>query len=95
MRTVHKFLVPPFSPSEESLPVMPAHPQARVVLVDADPRTGSPAVWLEVITEHGNEPAGRVMRFFGTGHDIPPGWQHVGSTIIDGYVWHVYEQVQR
>jgi hypothetical protein len=37
--------------------------------------------------------AQRTFKVFGTGHDIPDGWVHVGSVQEPPFVWHVYEKV--
>jgi hypothetical protein len=95
MRTVHKFLVPFFSAEAQLLPPLPADPTAPVVHVGVDPRSGQPAIWIEVIPENEVPTEGRRMYAFGTGHDIPAGMKHRGSFIDGPFVWHVYEQVQR
>lgn len=89
MRTVYKFLIPFASNAEES-PPMPVSPSAPIRLTGLDPRSGQPAVWLEVETEADQGP-GRRMMAFGTGHDIPKGLTHVGSLIDGSFVWHIYE----
>lgn len=30
------------------------------------------------------------LKFFGTGHDIPDGYSHVGSAVCGPFVWHLY-----
>ena len=46
-------------------------------------------------TEHDDdaEMTSRTFQVFGTGHDLPPGSRHHGSTARteDGFVWHLYE----
>lgn len=91
MRTIHKFLVPFASQAADELPPMPAHPASPVRLVAIDPRSGQPAVWIELDTDDKVPETGRRMAAFGTGHEIPRGWTHVGSMIDGGYVWHVHE----
>lgn len=55
-----------------------------------------PCVWVERCTGELEEAARIVpeclsLRFFGTGHPIPQGGEHVGSVITDtGFAWHVY-----
>lgn len=87
MRTVHKFLVPFADPEAGPLPVSRHAP---VRLTGLDPRTGKPAVWIEVETT--NPPGERRMAVFGTGHELPDGWVHVGSMIDGSFVWHIYEE---
>lgn len=65
---------------------------APVVLVDIDPATGNPAVWLEADWQA--EP--QIERSFfviGTGWEIAPDLKHHGSAIDRaGFVWHIYER---
>lgn len=89
MRTVHKFLVPFAGPGQ--LPRVRAHPASPVRHCGIDPRTGDPAVWIERHTEDEVPKPGRLMAAFGTGHEIPGGWSHVGSLIDGKLVWHIYE----
>lgn len=90
MRTVHKFFVPHNSPAAAELPPMPIRRSAPVRLAGLDPRSGQPAVWIEVET---TAPAGeRRMVAFGTGDELPDGWVHVGSLIDGSFVWHIYEE---
>lgn len=67
---------------------------APIVLVDIDPATGNPAIWIEAAWKV--EP--QIERSFfvvGTGWEIAPDLKHVGSTIDRaGFVWHVYERKQ-
>ena len=65
----------------------------RVVHVGVDP-TGNPhmpCAWVEIDPD---DPAMGTMalRFIGTGHDVPIGWEPVGSTVAGPYVWHVYSK---
>lgn len=66
-----------------------------VVLVDLDPATGQPAVWIEHDpTQIGKSPM-REFRIFPTGGGIEPGAVHRGSLIDKPrhLVRHVYERV--
>lgn len=60
----------------------------RIALVTM--QNGAPTVWLEVDTEE--DLAVRQFRVFGTGMEIPDGWQHVGSCQDGIFIWHVYYQ---
>ena len=66
----------------------------RVVHVGVDPsQLGSvPTAWVELDPE---ESGALVLRFIGTGHDVPIGWDHVGSTVAGSFVWHVYAKAPR
>ena len=46
-------------------------------------------LWVEVDTDTYN--AERRFQIFGTGHNIPDSAVHVGSVMVDPYVWHVYD----
>lgn len=91
MRTIHKFIVPFASQAVNELPPMPANPAAPIRFVGLDPRSGLPAVWIEVHTDDNPDP-GRRMVVYGTGHEIPPDLTYVGSLIDGSFVWHVFEQ---
>ena len=87
MRKVYKF---PLDITSRT-PVM-ASILAPVVLVDIDPATGNPAIWLEADWQA--EP--QIERSFfviGTGWEIAPDLKHHGSLIdLAGFVWHIYER---
>ena len=56
-------------------------------------QNGSLHVWIE--TEPGaldEEIEERTYIVVGTGHQIPPGFDHVGSTQDPPFVWHLYER---
>jgi hypothetical protein len=54
-------------------------------------QNGELMLWAELDTHALTKPP-RVYRVFGTGHEIPDMWMHVG-TVFDGpFVWHVYEK---
>ncbi len=55
-------------------------------------------VWVEVDTA--SPPVRRPVRFYGTGHELPPDWSYVGTSFDDApgrltLVWHVYAGVAR
>lgn len=96
MKVVYKY---PLAPSGYT-PV-DTKPDAKVVLVGLDPETRRPAIWVEQVVPDrpkiGTEPMSEAMevRYFhivGTGHEIEPNDQHVGSVIDGRYVWHIYER---
>jgi len=91
MRTIHKFLVPFASEAAAELPPCPISPSDKVRHVGIDPRSGQPAIWVEVETQKAETPKGRRFVVSGTGCEVPPGHQHVGSTIDGSFVWHVFE----
>lgn len=43
-------------------------------------------------TEEGDPAPKRTVRVYGTGHPIPDTSRHLGSVVIEPYVWHVYEE---
>lgn len=69
-------------------------PGTKIVHVEADPKDSwySALIWVE------HDPAlsgtGRrvKLRFFGTGHEIPDGWTHVGTVVTNPFVWHLYAE---
>lgn len=85
-RTVWKYVINLMMPARTHAFSIPT---GRIVHCGKDPRTGCPALWIEV------DPAApvRPRRFavVGTGAGTPLAGQHVGSAICDPYVWHVYE----
>lgn len=36
----------------------------------------------------------RHFQVYGTGHQIPEGWGHVGSALVGPFVWHLFEKKQ-
>lgn len=61
----------------------------RVVHVGVDPASDPtlPTAWVEL---NPGEQGDLALSFIGTGHDVPIGWDHVGSTVAGPFVWHVY-----
>lgn len=84
-RTIWKFPL-----SNAGVNSIPLPERASVRLVDLDPMTGIPTIWVEL---DDSDPK-RVRRFLvhGTGHRIEPDEVHVGSVIQGSFVWHVFEQ---
>ena len=37
----------------------------------------------------------RHFRIFGTGYSIPEGYEYIGTTLDDLFVWHLFEKVAR
>lgn len=64
-----------------------------VRLVGIDPASGRVAIWVEHKNPDHMTPVHQVREFriFGTGHDVPHRFEHVGSVIDGQYVWHVFE----
>lgn len=52
-------------------------------------QNSQPHAWFECDPGCGYED--RCFRWFGTGHDIPPGSQYLASVIDGLFVWHLYE----
>ena len=53
-----------------------------------DFQNGHLTLWVEVDTEA--EAKEYVFHVFGTGWEIPPGLDRIGTATLDGYVWHVF-----
>lgn len=51
-------------------------------------QNGQPVLWFE--RDDGFSGRNITFRVFATGEAIPDGWEHFGSTIDHGYVWHIY-----
>lgn len=83
MRTVHKFHINP-----DDRPTVPIR-HLRFVLAGLDPQT-RPCIWLEVAPDVPNAGIVREFQIFGTGHEVPTGWEHCGSFVDGPFVWHVY-----
>lgn len=69
---------------------VPVGASAKVVL--AAIQRGTVTLWFEVRDDDPvSEP--RIFQVFGTGEDLPPNVEHVGSVITENgdYVWHFYE----
>lgn len=94
MRVVWKFVLRPGDILRKQDMIRP-----HVVLVGIDPQTGHPAVWIEHLTEQ--PPRVLYTRqdveivLVGTGHHVPEGWHHVGSTLDGEFVWHAYANITR
>ncbi len=82
-RTVHKFTL--CIGGEDKFDLDAA---ARVVHVAM--QNGMLRIWVE--RTPGAAPLARTFGVFGTGHQLPRGWEHVGSCLDGDCVWHVYEQ---
>lgn len=86
MKTVWKFPLKVIDgPQVVSMPL-----GARALKVDLDPAIdGEIAIWAEVF------PAAQASRHefvvHGTGHPIEVDDRYVGTAMINGFVWHVYE----
>ena len=66
---------------------------APVVLVDIDPASGNPAIWIEADWQAWLQ-VERSFFVLGTGWDVAPDLKHHGSCIdAGGFVWHIYERV--
>lgn len=87
MRTIWKFQLPVYGVNRVSMPI-----DAQIIHVDN--QDGKLCVWAEV-----SFPAPTLevrLCVVGTGNPLPDPfeghrWTHVGSAIVDPFVWHVYE----
>lgn len=89
MRRIYKYEVPV---NDEAMKVQ-THAGAKVVLVGHQGMPRLACIWLEADTDSPIEY--RWFRVFGTGHQIPPTYEHVGSYQAPPFVWHIYERVTR
>lgn len=90
-RRVHRHrVVVGGAPYQVELTGDPLHVEA--VRIGAGPRA-SHAVDFWVEYADGAPTVVRTFEVFGTGHELPDGARHVGSTARteDGFVWHLYE----
>jgi hypothetical protein len=55
-----------------------------------DPRTGAPALWVEVDSDDHQQT--RHFRTFATGDEIPADAEYVGTAVGGAFVWHAYER---
>lgn len=64
----------------------------RVVLVDCQTRPHEVQVWTEEPVDSPESLWRRHVRVFGTGHELPPFGEHLGSVMAAGgaLVWHLY-----
>lgn len=83
MKTIWKFHIPIQDEFELHLPW-----NHKVLLTDL--QDGNPMVWIEVNTDSRTIP----FKFYveGTGHEIEPNTDHVGSWVQSPFVWHLYER---
>ena len=85
-RTVWKFRF------DDPALVIPLSPGARVIFVTMQtPDDAWPTIWVELDTDEPQRD--RKFAIIGTGHPVPTGYRHCGSTLDGPYVWHVYEVV--
>lgn len=61
-----------------------------VVMVGQDGIDDEPSVWVEHGFDNSDNPID--LTFFGTGHNVPDEWTHVGSCKCNAFVWHVYSK---
>lgn len=53
---------------------------------------GEICLWIETPVIDSVRNVNRAFHIFGTGHEIPPSLNYVGTVFDDIYVWHVYEE---
>ena len=84
MLTIHKFEL-------EITDVQTIGMRADAKILHVDNQNGTLCIWAllstsDVITE-------RRFYIFGTGHQVPRiGLKHIGSVLMDEFVWHVFEE---
>jgi hypothetical protein len=85
MKTIWKYPVGFYGPNHISLPA-----DAKILHVDRrDHISHAVAFWAEVNPSIPSEI--RSFQVVGTGHQISPNMEHIGTTIDGSYVWHLYE----
>jgi hypothetical protein len=72
---------------------------AKIIHVGKDPASPCPAIWAEVDISVVSQDQ-REFEYVGTGQPLYPRFgdsfgEHIGTTICDPFVWHVYETTPR
>ena len=84
MQRVFKFVLPiTYDPRCLVLPV-----GAEIALVAG--QREQLCIWFELNADSSMQES-RYFAVHGTGHDIPQGRTHVGSAVMEPFVWHVFE----
>ena len=85
VRTIHKFTAPP--PGGSCMWALGDDPK----VVHVGQQDGHAFLWIE---HDAAAPITPKLDFgcFGTGWDIPPGYEHVGTYLNGAFVWHVYQR---
>jgi hypothetical protein len=81
MNIIYKYMLPLSAVTTIKLP-----DSFSVVLVGE--QQGAVYVWIEMDAE--SKVSDYSFHVFGTGQPIPSNYQHLGSVIINPFVWHVY-----
>lgn len=86
MKTIWKFPLPDIAEEAEfKVPL-----RSKPILFGLDPQ-GILAVWY-LIPNTNSPTERRVLRVTGTGHPVPDNVVYVGSTVDNGFVWHLWER---
>lgn len=62
--------------------------KGKIVLVACQYDAASVQVWTE---EDAEDEGHRLVRVFGTGHEVPTEYSHLGSAVSGPFVWHLYQ----
>lgn len=89
-RVIYKYPVPITDAFELELPY-----GARICLFATQEASLEPQLWIEHSATGSDRIVTRRFRLFGTGHIIvsPERMAHVGSVVMEPFVWHLYEIV--
>lgn len=86
MKTIYKFAVPLGPESHIEM-----DPGGQIVHVAV--QGTFPMIWVLINTDV--IWTVRTFKAFGTGWEIPPGWEYVGSLLDGSFVWHIHERKPR
>ncbi len=95
MNVIYKYLIP--LRASQVIHNFDLPQGAKVVHVGAQDQENV-LIWVEQKVEHPDHEGPRerrAFRVYGTGYEIYPSGVigHIGSVVVDSYVWHVYEVV--
>ena len=89
MRTIYKFPLAEHSDDKGIVHLEIPH-KAKILRVDL--QNGKSCIWVEFRKD--DDKITRKFKVFGTGWDIPYGFDHVATWFEDPFVWHLYEVKQ-
>lgn len=85
MRTIHKYPLV-IIPSEQVIETY-----ALMIPLAVQLQNGHPTLWYQVYTA--SPRVYRTVHIVGTGHEVPPDCDYIGTVQIGSYVWHFYLEV--
>ena len=84
MRTIYKYNLP-FQEEQGTLKIPKGYQ-----IIHFGVQSGLPTLWVEVDSDQPSEEVQYAV--FGTGWEIPPDWEHVGTWMESIFVWHLYRR---